>query len=279
MNKTEANEQPSTAKIGPVEGQNTDPTGQAGKDAFQHEARENSSADQNRSPSIGEAQGESGARHSPGPRTPEGKARSSQNSRTHGLFARELHFDSQEEREQFEELHEELRQDRNPKGALQDMIVRLMARCLWRLLQVQERIAAEFSKRDNTNWASTLQHFMGKSNSLKLPVPGIPQPDAANSKGRETWTPWQCTELSLKLVGGDHNVQNLHEVSGQDLQFVKDMKNKRSRNDTVQRFELELKLGDSLETYRRYEAALKRELFQYIEILDRLQRGKATHND
>jgi hypothetical protein len=243
----------------------------------QHDAQANSSANQDDSGSS--ERKEEGGRQSPGPRTAEGKARSSQNSRTHGLFARELHFNSQEEREQFEELHEELRQDRNPKGALQDMIVRLMARCLWRLLQVQERIAAEFSKRDNTNWASTLQHFMGKSNSLKLPVPGIPQPDAANSKGRETWTPWQCTELSLKLVGGDHNVQNLHEVSGQDLQFVKDMKNKRSRNDTVQRFELELKLGDSLETYRRYEAALKRELFQYIEILDRLQRRKATHND
>jgi hypothetical protein len=207
-----------------------------------------------------------------GPVTPEGKARSSQNSRKHGLFARDLHFSSNEEREQFDELHEELQQDRKPRGALQEMIVRQMAKCVWYLLWVQQRIALEFSKRDGASWATTLREFMGKSKALALPLPD-------GSQKAEAWLPWDCKELSLKLVGGDHNVQNLHEVSGNDLQFVKDMKNKRSRNDTVQRFELELKLGDSLETLRRYEAALRRELFQYIEILDRLQRRKVTHDD
>jgi hypothetical protein len=40
----------------------------------------------------------------------------------------------------------------------------------------------------------------------------------------------------------------------------------------VERFELDMKLGDSLETLRRYESALKREFFQYVDCLERLQR-------
>jgi len=233
---------------------------------------------QNGSP-IHEPQGDSGARQSPGPRTPEGKARSSQNARTHGLFARQLHFDSEADRQEFEAFHEELRQDLKPRGALQEMIVGLMANCLWRQGELQGLIALYFSKLGNTNWASTLQNFMGKSSSLKLPVPGIPQPDGPNSKARDSWTPYQCRELSLKLVGGDSNVHNTHEVSGTDLKFQKDTKDKRSKTATLERFELEMKLGDSLELFRRYESALKKELFQLIETLERLQRRKPAHDE
>lgn len=262
-----------------AEADNGDPEKQPGKDVSQPEPEANSSTNQRDSRAGMQDPEEERRRQSPGPRTPEGKARSSQNSRKHGLFSRDLRFDSEEEREQFEELLEELRQDRKPRGALQDMIVRQMAKCLWRLLWVQHRIGVEFSKRDNTSWASTLQHFMGKSDALALPVPGIPQHEGSDSKGRDAWIPWQATELSLKLIGGDHSANNTHEVSGKDLQFYTDKKDERSGSGTVERFELDMKLRDSLEVFRRYESALKRELFEYIACLERLQRRKPAHND
>jgi hypothetical protein len=68
-------------------------------------------------------------------------------------------------------------------------------------------------------------------------------------------------------------------VSGKDLQFYTDKKDNRSGSGTVERFELDMKLGDSLETLRRYESGLKRDLFQYIDCLERLQRRKPAHND
>ena len=40
-----------------------------------------------------------------------------------------------------------------------------------------------------------------------------------------------------------------------------------------------MRLGDSLETFRRHEVGLKRELLQYLECLERLQRRKPAHND
>jgi hypothetical protein len=218
-------------------------------------------------------------RQSPGPRTPEGKARSSQNSRKHGLFSRGLHFTNQEEQEQFEDLLEQLRQDRKPKGALQEMVVEQMATCLWRLLWTQGRISLEFRNRDSASWATTLRHFMCKADALELPVPGVPESEGPDSTGRESWTPWQCRELSLKLMGGDHSAHDTHEVKGTALPAHTDKKDNRSGGGTVERFELELKLGESLETLRRYESALKRELFQYIDCLERLQRRKPSNKD
>ena len=232
----------------------------------QHDAQANSSAYRDDS-------GSSETNQSP-PRTREGRARSSQNSRKHGLFARELYFNNEEEREQFNELLEELRQDLKPRGAMQEWVVSQIARCVWGLQWLQKRIAVEFNKRESANWATTLREFMGKSNALALPLPSDP-----GSHSGEHWVPWHAKEVSLKLVGGDHNVENTHEVSGNDLTYYKDTKDKRAKTDTVQRFELELKLGDSLETFRRYEAGLKRELLQYLECLERLQRRKPAHND
>ena len=260
------------------EADNGDPEKQPGKDASQPELEANSSdqrdprREQDLDPAV--LPKEEGGRRATGPRTPEGKGRSSQNSRKHGLFARELYFNNEEEREQFNELLEELRQDLKPRGAMQEWVVSQIARCVWGLQWLQKRIAVEFNKRESANWATTLREFMGKSNALALPLPSDPE-----SHSGEHWVPWHAKEVSLKLVGGDHNVENTHEVSGNDLTYYKDTKDKRAKTDTVQRFELEMRLGDSLETFRRYEAGLKRELLQYLECLERLQRRKPAHND
>jgi hypothetical protein len=58
---------------------------------------------------------------STGPRTNEGKARSSQNARQHGLTAAHVVI-AAEEREEFEGLHAQLQSDVRPQGALQQIL-------------------------------------------------------------------------------------------------------------------------------------------------------------
>jgi hypothetical protein len=76
------------------------------------------------------------ARKSTGPRTQEGKKRSSQNGMRHGLFARDIvvqtghHAESAEE---FEDMLAELRSAMRPRDPVEDMLVLRVAVCNWRL--------------------------------------------------------------------------------------------------------------------------------------------------
>src|ERR1051326_1154333 len=63
----------------------------------------------------------SNAQLSTGPRTEEGKNRSSQNARKHGLTAAQLVI-AAEDREEFEALHAQLTTEIKPHGALQQLL-------------------------------------------------------------------------------------------------------------------------------------------------------------
>src|SRR6266851_7243160 len=76
------------------------------------------------------------AQHSTGPRTPEGRARSSQNSRTHGLAARDLVI-APEEREEFEELLNGYQTDVQPQGAAQQSVFELLVGAAWNLRRIR----------------------------------------------------------------------------------------------------------------------------------------------
>ena len=66
------------------------------------------------------------ARLSTGPQTPEGKARSSQNARKHGLSARQVVIAPQE-REEFEDFLASYQDDLQPQGMLeQDLFNQLV---------------------------------------------------------------------------------------------------------------------------------------------------------
>ena len=76
------------------------------------------------------------ARLSTGPRTAEGKARSSQNARTHGLTAAQLLI-AAEDREEFDELHAELQADIRPQGALQQILFDQIVASAWNLRRIR----------------------------------------------------------------------------------------------------------------------------------------------
>src|SRR5712692_11401416 len=75
------------------------------------------------------------AQHSTGPRTPEGRARSSQNARTHGLTARDLVI-APDEREEFEELRNDYQTSVKPQDGIQQSLFEELVGAAWNLRRV-----------------------------------------------------------------------------------------------------------------------------------------------
>jgi len=76
------------------------------------------------------------AQSSTGPRTEEGKARSSQNARKHGLTAQQLTI-KPEEREEFEQLLAHYQNDIQPQGAIQETLFDELVAAAWNLRRVR----------------------------------------------------------------------------------------------------------------------------------------------
>ena len=79
------------------------------------------------------------ALQSTGPRTPEGKQKVRWNALQHGLLAQEVVIPTgpgQEDDAEFEHLLVALRDDLQPCGALEEILVEKIAVCYWRLRRV-----------------------------------------------------------------------------------------------------------------------------------------------
>lgn len=88
------------------------------------------------------------ARRSTGPRTPDGKRRSSQNAITHGIFTRAIVLpgsEADESEQEFRTLHQELVTDLEPDGTLETLCVERIAIALWRLRRVYKAEAGEIA--------------------------------------------------------------------------------------------------------------------------------------
>jgi hypothetical protein len=83
------------------------------------------------------------AQASTGPRTAEGKARSSQNARVHGLSSREVVV-AEDERELFSEFVNAYEQDLQPHGALELTLFSQIVHAAWNLRRVRILEAALF---------------------------------------------------------------------------------------------------------------------------------------
>ena len=76
------------------------------------------------------------AQHSSGPKTAEGKARSSRNAVKHGFSARKLSLPP-DEQGQYDELREALRQELTPKGPAEILTFDQLVREAWKLQSIQ----------------------------------------------------------------------------------------------------------------------------------------------
>ncbi len=75
------------------------------------------------------------AQHSTGPRTPEGKTRSSRNASKHGLTAREVII-APGDQEEFDDLLANFQADVKPQGAIQQTLVNQLVAAAWNLRRI-----------------------------------------------------------------------------------------------------------------------------------------------
>jgi hypothetical protein len=97
---------------------------------------------------------------STGPRTDEGKARSSQNARKHGLTSAEIIL-AFEDREEFEELQSQLQADVRPQGELQHTLFDQLVAAAWNLRRIRRM---EYALTDSA------AHYMDLIENVELTV-------------------------------------------------------------------------------------------------------------
>ena len=90
------------------------------------------------------AANQANAQLSTGPRTEEGKARSAQNARTHGLSSREL-FIRDDEREEWGRFRADYMDDLQPSGAIELAVFAVIVSAAWNLRRVRILEAEAFA--------------------------------------------------------------------------------------------------------------------------------------
>ena len=134
------------------------------------------------------------AKRSTGPRTPEGKARSSQNACKHGLFARDTVLPDENPQE-FLELIADLEQELQAVGGFEHRLVRHIADTEWRMRRLvrletgalthqldKERLYAQRVQAELGNLPPALQPKPGEGSQAPQPQPGeknqtlVPEP-------------------------------------------------------------------------------------------------------
>ncbi|MGD2111177.1 MAG: hypothetical protein PVI86_17505 [Phycisphaerae bacterium] len=111
------------------------------------------------------------AQKSTGPRTPQGKLKSSRNAVKHGIFANDVVIAPAHERpEQFRALLHKLTHQFKPKTAMDRALVERVATCFWRLRRAQRfevgaiRAALDESSRTDTELPETLGKLKARLN-------------------------------------------------------------------------------------------------------------------
>jgi len=105
-------------------------------------------------------------RRGTGPRTQQGKERSKRNALKHGLFSK-LALLKSESRADFDALHNGLREDRQPVGTLEEILVEKVASDFWRLRRLAIAEAAEIqAAKEFLQWD---EHEHNRLDAARLP--------------------------------------------------------------------------------------------------------------
>lgn len=115
------------------------------------------------------------ARRSTGPRTPEGKARSSRNALKHGLFAGDAVLPD-EDRQAFLELLTALEADQQPASPLEQILLRQLAIAIWRLCRLNRIEVGVLS--------SGLEDLRAREDGAPEPTPEEDYDEATRRLGR-----------------------------------------------------------------------------------------------
>src|SRR5260370_35651400 len=83
-----------------------------------------------------QAANQANAQHSTGPKTPEGKAKSAENSRTHGFCSKE-NLVAAEDKEEFDQMAEGYQVDLSPEGEIEQTLANEIVSAAWQLRRMR----------------------------------------------------------------------------------------------------------------------------------------------
>src|ERR1035437_1017654 len=201
------------------------------------------------------------AHSSTGPRTNRGKSISSNNAMRHGILARKVEFDTDEQRAEFLELRECCKTELQPKGLFETFIVDQIATVLWKLGIAEFLEIRELLRREE------LSDDLGGIFHTDLELP-IGDDDLPLNRG------WDCERMVVRAVAGNDKRYSTTRcgptvVQGQAVQALKTSQN--NDNQQGDHLEIEAVMGSTLESVTRYQAKLKRDLYRAIETLRKMQ--------
>jgi len=201
------------------------------------------------------------AQSSTGPRTKQGKSNSSNNAVRHGILARKVEFDTDEQRAEFLELRQHCKTELHPRGLVEKFIVEEIASLLWKLGIAEFLEARELLRRQE------LSDDVGSifRKDLELPISGY---DLPLERG------WDCERMVVRAVAGKDQRHSdttcgPRVFQGQIIHALKNTEN--SDHKEVDHLEIEAVMGSALESMTRYQAKLKRDFYRAIEELRKRQ--------
>jgi hypothetical protein len=173
------------------------------------------------------------------------------NAVKHGLLAKSLLFESEEERHLFEGFVEELANEENACGVLHLALAEDTAECIWKL-----RRTAGWDLRELVNGRKAARAVL----QTIAENDGYEQLQLFNDEGtKAAQRGWDCHELAIRTGARDVEDEG-NSIAGPS-----------SKTGHVQ---IEAKLTSSLDTIMRYQTSVRRDLYRAIAALREMRRDR-----
>ena len=194
------------------------------------------------------AANQANARHSTGPKTPEGKAVVRLNACRHGLFARDVVLPS-EDPDAFEALWNQVRANVSPVGPIEQFLMDSLVNAMWRLGRLHRAETALLHSRIHELKANRLTSQVRSYKESMVDLPGFP------------------TRITDKAA---------HAEASEALERAK---YERDRDEILlgRALDADAKEGDAFAKVARYERSLERSLYLALAELSRLQAKRRDH--
>lgn len=209
------------------------------------------------------------AKKSTGPRTKRGNQNSRNNATQHGLLARRIVFDDDEERVAFESLLQDCHDEFRPDGFVQKILVEEITTCVWKT-----QIALGLETQALSAGQNLRERIRGVFHGeLELPLDAEAYP---LDRG------WDCDRVIVRSIA-DRDVDTSTASRGPAIvqnQLVPDyVSTQRSNSQNRGHIEVEAVLGNALANIARYGNGVKRDLYRAIELLRKMQGKSGAYED
>ena len=181
------------------------------------------------------------ARHSTGPKTPEGKAVVRLNAIRHGLLTRDVVL-PEEDADAFEDLWNQVRTNLSPMGPIEELLVDRVVNATWRLRRLERAETLLFHSRMHGIKADRLAIQV---RSYEYTLDDFPVPTTITDKAAHT-------EASEALGRAKYERDRDEVLLGRAI-------------------DADAKEGDTFGKLARYERSLERSLFRALDELRRVQ--------